>query len=124
MGNLKLWWKIRKIEKGEQQALLGEVRKSGDVFLKLKFDSWWWFFNTIYNNKNTVERADGQSSGNFWAIIQHMQDQFQRMVETYPPYVELLNKHIKEVQIPLRKKQEEKLRKEIDEACKRIDKKE
>lgn len=50
----------------------------GDEALKLQLqkESWRWFFDTMFNNKNTVERNDGRSLGNFWAIVQHLQEQF------------------------------------------------
>jgi hypothetical protein len=39
-------------------------------------ESWEWFFGTIHNNKNAIERADGQSAGNFWTILQVMEQQY------------------------------------------------
>lgn len=44
--------------------------------IELKKESWEWFFDTIFNNKNTIERTDGKSLGDFWAIVQHAQEQF------------------------------------------------
>jgi len=47
-----------------------------EISLTAKKNSWEWFFDTIFNCKKSIERKDGKSLGNFWAIVQHLQQQF------------------------------------------------
>lgn len=54
---------------------MDKLDKNAKVFASAKRDSWDWFFDTIYHLNKPLERLDGKSLGNFWAIVQHLEQQ-------------------------------------------------
>jgi hypothetical protein len=54
--------------------------------LEGKDSSWENFFDVVFNLKNPIERQDGRSISNFWAFVQHLQQQYiNRMFDDLEP---------------------------------------
>ena len=61
------------------------MTRDPDIYLKLKKSSWDNFFRVMNNRKNSIELVDGSSLGNFWACIQHLEQQFKSPIKTADP---------------------------------------
>ncbi len=60
---------------------LNELQENNIVApIKLFKDSWEWFFDTIHNAH--IKREDGKSLGNFWTILQRIEEQYTNMVKS------------------------------------------
>ena len=52
---------------------------SNGIALELKRDSWEWLFKVLYGQKKGLVAPIGEHGlGNFWAIVQHLEDQYHR----------------------------------------------
>lgn len=60
------------------------------IYLKLKKSSWDNFFRVINNRKNPIEMIDNSSIGNFWASIQHLEEQFRENTDSLFNRLELI----------------------------------
>jgi hypothetical protein len=65
-------------ERRDVHSRIIEMKKRIKVEIELFKESWEWFFDTIHNNKNSIERADGKSNGNFWTILQLMEESYEK----------------------------------------------
>ncbi len=60
---------------------MANIHKTVDKPLRLKGkeDSWKNFFRVMYGKKHAMIMADGSSLGNFWAFVQHLEEQYRDM---------------------------------------------
>lgn len=59
-----------------------KIDKEEKVRLEANKSSWHNFFNVMNDLKSPIRRNSGESLGNFWAFVQHLQYQYEKSLNT------------------------------------------
>lgn len=57
-------------------TILDKEQDSEQIYVKMKKSSWEWLLNCLYSGVVSGKRQDGQSLGNFWALVQRIEEQY------------------------------------------------